>query len=1100
MKSHRYLEIIVVFVLLVSCQPPSSDLPTSTPDEDSILYELTTNIDPPGAGVIAPSSGYFLPGDEKNLRAQANSGYTFDHWSGDVSGKSQEEKIIFDGNKTVTAHFIRISVLKKFQLDEQSYSSSHSGNILMDFDSDGDLDLILNQFDWPPPQDPQAVLAYRNDGDGNFTKATREVFADIPLVTTTARHWAIEDFNGDGRDDLFIADHGQDHDPAPGGQSLILIQNEDGQLIDETQARLPQQMAFTHNVAAGDIDQDGDVDIYMCNVWGATQIGPRFYINDGNGFFSEDTARIPGEMTRLERKFTASLLLDVDQDGDLDLVLGGHDNAGARDVILLNDGEGTFSYAPDENMPLRLGGPDFETVQIVSDDFNKDGWPDLLMSTHLGYQFDANMQLLMNNGNGTFREETFRIEQDWSFYRNPEGCGSETDGWLTGLYIVDANNDTWPDILVQGDSCLQHLLFLSDKGERFVISENYSQFTIHDGMPPWALMPGDIDNDGNLDVVLLYTSMTQQVYLRIPSSENQVISSPTPTQATPSIETPVLVSRYMLPSVPNFPMEILGAKCNYQGDIWGEKAAYIAYDCPDLNITWLSARFTNLEEGEVAMDLFGQVPSEVNMGVVNSRIGPKDLFGQLPSEGATSITPADLLSEFDNITILGRVENSEYAYFMMYETESYAVSSEVFFPEDTATLEEFYSDNVEKVFHAVLEIMLENIKHGGSSLQPTPMATNQQNLYNQIAPWLVTMSEANEFYQGASDMFGDSFDGIWVSLGDDVNAERESVCRIFEDRSNADAPLVAFYNCVYIRPDFDLNKLKENFPNSVELESAFEYSDQSIIYGHKLNNGHTSLNAFILQDEYLIYIFVESRTLMGYTPEDVFKGFNDDFIYDVLMTNLERYSEGFPPAPKPNPLIFRDDFDGAIKSEWTWIRADDNQWNLTEYPGFLHVNLTHTSNAFEEGPDTLLVQWIENENFEITTRVLFEPERNFQRVGMVIYENRENYIGLLRSYADIGNNPGNAIYFDHVSPSAPLYDDADYQNFPTQITNPSEVYLKLRREENTYTGYYSLDGQSWTTVGVHRSSIEPVSYGFLIGKSDQPISADFDYFELYSLP
>jgi hypothetical protein len=552
MISRKNTRIGLGFALIVSilagCGPSpeeqtaTSTLPLSeTPEEPSIMYELQINIDPPESGSVLPASTQFEEGEELDLRAKPENGYAFDRWSGDVSGDLPEVKLVMDANKSVMAHFTRISMLKTFELDEQSYSSSHSGNILMDFDSDGDLDLILNQFDWPPPQDPQAVLAYRNDGKGNFTKATREVFADIPLVTTTARHWAIEDFNGDGLDDLFIADHGQDHDPAPGGQSLILIQNEDGQLIDETQARLPQQMAFTHNVAAGDIDQDGDIDIYMCNVWGATQIGPRFYINDGEGFFSEDTTRIPGEITRLERKFTASLLLDVDQDDDLDLVLGGHDNAGASDVILLNDGEGTFSYAPDENMPPRLGGPDFETVQILSDDFNKDGWPDLLMSTHLHYQFDANMQLLINNGDGTFKDETFRIEQDWSLYRNPEGCGSGTDGWLTGLYIEDANNDTWPDILVQGDSCLQYLLFLNDKGERFVVTENYNQL-LHDGSTLWSLLPGDVDNDGNLDVVLLYTSMTQQVYLRIPSPEIQGISPPPSTPTPIASTTPPVLS------------------------------------------------------------------------------------------------------------------------------------------------------------------------------------------------------------------------------------------------------------------------------------------------------------------------------------------------------------------------------------------------------------------------------------------------------------------------------------------------------------------------------------------------------------------------------
>ena len=533
--------IALIFSMLTGCQSQSTELPTPSPIPEAppVLYDLSITVDPPEGGFAYPSNGQYEAEAELDLHTRPDDGYVFDHWSGDISGDSREVTLTLDSNKSVTAHFRRISMLKTFELDEKSYSTAQTGNILMDFDSDGDLDLILNQFDWPPPQDPQAVLAYRNDGAGNFTKATKEVFADTPLVTTSARDWSIEDFNGDGRADLFIADHGQDHDPFPGGQSLILVQNENGQLIDETQTRLPQMLAFTHSVATGDIDQDGDIDIYMGNIWNPSQVGPRFYINNGDGFFSEDTTRIPGEMTKLERKFTASLLLDVDQDDDLDLVLGGHDGAGVRDVILLNDGTGKFSYAPDENMPLRLGGPGFDTVAINSVDFNKDGWPDLVMSMHLRYQFDANLQLLINNGDGTFKDETFRIEQDWSVYRNPD-CIGENAGWLVQPYIVDANNDTWPDILVQGDRCLQDLLFLSDNGERFAVTENYSEFTIDNGMPPWALIPGDVDNDRNLDVVLIYTSMTQQVYLRIPSEEPTVSLPASESTSTTSTTQPEL--------------------------------------------------------------------------------------------------------------------------------------------------------------------------------------------------------------------------------------------------------------------------------------------------------------------------------------------------------------------------------------------------------------------------------------------------------------------------------------------------------------------------------------------------------------------------------
>jgi len=347
-------------------------------------------------------------------------------------------------------------------------------------------------------------------------------------------------------------------------------------------------------------------------------------------------------------------------------------------------------------------------------------------------------------------------------------------------------------------------------------------------------------------------------------------STPKPPTPIPTLDPSIVyVPRYMLPSAPYFSFEILGTVCNYQTDSWGERTAYIAYDCPNLDVNWLSVRFTTLYEGETA----------------------QDLFGELPPEGHIAIAPSDFLSHYDNLALSGRTENSDYAYFMVYEAERFVISSEVYFPEDTTmSLEEFYTENGEAVLHAVLEIMLEKVISGGKPPEPTPMAVGQQELYEQIGHWLVTESEANGFYLGASDMWGDPFDGTWVSLGDDVDAQRGWVCREFDDRSNADAPLVAFFNCVFdVGPDYDLDKTLENRPNAVVLESAFDYPDHSIIYGRDLNSGHTSLNAFILQDEYLINVFIESRTLVGQTPEDVFNEFNDGIIYNVMMANLKHY-------------------------------------------------------------------------------------------------------------------------------------------------------------------------------------------------------------------
>jgi formylglycine-generating enzyme required for sulfatase activity len=194
-------------------------------------------------------------------------------------------------------------------------------------------------------------------------------------------------------------------------------------------------------------------------------------------------------------------------------------------------------------------------------------------------------------------------------------------------------------------------------------------------------------------------------------------------------------------------------------------------------------------------------------------------------------------------------------------------------------------------------------------------------------------------------------------------------------------------------------------------------------------------------------------------------------------------------------LSIRDDFNATLDSEWTWIRADDHQWSLTSKPGKLEVSLTSTTQIDIEGSETLLLRWIEGNNFEIITRILFEPQRNFQRVGLVIYENRNNYVALLRGHADISMLPGNALYFENRYES-----EANFWKYAQPITDPYDVYLKLRREGDIYSGFYSFDGKAWEFIGELEISIKPVSYGLLIGKSDIPITAELDFFEFVQLP
>lgn len=165
----------------------------------------------------------------------------------------------------------------------------YSGTVAFDADSDGDNDLFVAQMHEGFGTSAAPVKILFNDGVGNFSYANDSIFTPAPpQFYFTGRNVIAADYNGDGLTDVFIQEGGTDEEPFPGGQNRILIQKADGTFADETVSRLPIYNDYGHGVAIGDIDNDGDIDIFNNSSTGGDYVSPCLLINNGDGFFTEE--------------------------------------------------------------------------------------------------------------------------------------------------------------------------------------------------------------------------------------------------------------------------------------------------------------------------------------------------------------------------------------------------------------------------------------------------------------------------------------------------------------------------------------------------------------------------------------------------------------------------------------------------------------------------------------------------------------------------------------------------------------------------------------------------------------------------------------------
>jgi hypothetical protein len=340
---------------------------------------------------------------------------------------------------------------------------------------------------------------------------------------------AAADFNGDGRVDVFLANTGIDLVPFSGELNNLLLSSPGGQLTNAS-SRLPTTLGYTHTAAAGPLDGNGIQDVYVGNVCcGETQFLPYFLINDGNGNFVQDYSRLPQELqgsATFTNQYTSSALVDVNNDGFPDLILGAENSAyTSTNRIYLNDGHGSFA----NSNPVMLPPGCFDTgttkntttVAITAADLRHTGQMDLVLNqtTISPYYHGACIQVLINDGKGNFTDQTtVRVGNALSQVSASSSCGGQ-GVWYVWTFIVDVNGDGYPDLVLAPD-CVgpqsPDLVLLND-GSGFFSSTPFDFFpinTFQDGTgniaPANYMIPIDVRGDGKIGFVQPYQSYAPQ--------------------------------------------------------------------------------------------------------------------------------------------------------------------------------------------------------------------------------------------------------------------------------------------------------------------------------------------------------------------------------------------------------------------------------------------------------------------------------------------------------------------------------------------------------------------------------------------------------------
>jgi len=296
-----------------------------------------------------------------------------------------------------------------------------------DYDNDGDTDLYITNYG--------PDILYQNDGDGSFTDVSLDVGIDNPHWASSA---AFFDSDNDGWLDLYVTNYVEystesnpwcgepvqgeraycDPDYFEGVEDIFYHNDGQGNFSDwSVRSGINKARGKGLGVVPGDIDNDGDMDIYVAN----DKVMNLLFINDGLGHFTEKALFIGvgfNENGRAEAGMGVDFG-DVNRDGWLDLFVTNF--SGETNTLYLNEKNG---FLVDATSRTGLGHPSINLLGFGTKfvDLDLDGWLDIfVVNGHVidnitlfnrDYQHAQEKQIFINQGNETFLDQTKTIGGD----------------------------------------------------------------------------------------------------------------------------------------------------------------------------------------------------------------------------------------------------------------------------------------------------------------------------------------------------------------------------------------------------------------------------------------------------------------------------------------------------------------------------------------------------------------------------------------------------------------------------------------------------------------------------------------------------------------